>query len=508
MSSFKEWFEEDINVRNLSLSLTETPKAAQILPTFENLCPVIYSQTKNLLNDEKLFWKEASNCVLRLTSIETNPEQNFETFMETIYKNINFFSPKTPEDCLPFLENYASPPLSNFIFVTLADILSNPSLLIKTMSYLKYKRHKLNIQFQQEKGAIEKLFDFFLSYLSFPLASYPQDFWDVRLMLCDLLVTYLCKNIETIVLAESQISYLHAKLLKLITDANPYTALPFIRLMIYFHKQTLSRTKPEIAAKRLNKLFTTIPAEAPGHPMVARFVTKEAEKYIQRKKLIPVLFSQGFYGTWDIQFINTISAFNDPESTLLCAQVLAKTMCLNWCYSRLAGYCLSRLLERSRYTDIVSDWFIEFLTQLQIANALQEKHGRYKARRKRIDEILHSDLFMRLDFVNKFFETNDNDSEEFKQMISEYIVFGPYLKFAPFTQKAFNLFGKGTGKKKGRKGKKGGKGKKGKRAGSVPPKLPHQNVDNEKAASDDENQATVNPMKKKNVSKRKPPMKV
>ena len=424
--------------------------------------------------------------------------------MQIIFENLNLFAPKEVDDVIKFIDNYASPPLSNFFLVTLPEICKDPAFLIRTMSILKYKKHPINIQYQQEKGAIEKLFDLFLSYLSFPLAPYGKDFWEVHLMLCDLLVTFLCKNLSSILLVESQISYLHAKLLKLIQDAPPYTALPFIRLMIHLHKATLSRAKPEVATKRLTNLFNAVPSGTPGHAYVARFVSKDSEKYIQRKKLIQPLYSQGFFNTWDVQFMGTISPFIDAESSLISAQILAKTMCLNWCYSRLAAYCLSRLLYRTTNTNIVSDWFVEFLTQLQIANALQEKQKRYKARRQRVNELLSSDLFMRFDFVVSFFENNDTTSEQFQQTVSEYVAFGPYLKYAPFTTKGLSLFGKGTEKKTG-KGKK--KGKKGKRSESVPPKEKTEQINEKQQAASDDEENGPNNQKNRRPPKRKPPMK-
>ena len=466
MEDFENWFKSDKNVQEKQLKLTERPNFEDIRQTFKNLCPVLFYETKNAKSNED-FWELSAICVSRVTNYDSEKVDDFEKFMKTVFQNETKFNPKNVQDYVYYVTNYSCPPLSNFMFVNFATLVKDPEMLIRVLSFLKTRKRSIFNHFQQEKGAVEKVFDMFLSYLSFPLMPHSKEFWEVRLMLCDILVDCICKNAQFVVLADAQMSYLHQKLLKLIGDADPYAAIPFIRLIIVFHKATMSRVKPEIYSKRLTNLLNAVPVGMPGHPMIAYFVAKEMEKIDMKRKLAPVIFSQGFSGTWDVEFIASLGSFKDQECTLMCVQMLAKVMCLSYKFSRIAAYCLSRLLSGFKFTEAITDWFLNFLEQLQVACALQKMQKKYKVRRARLNELLLSDFFRRIDFVNEYLEHFDPESEEFQNRLKDADTSSTYLKYAPFNQKGLSLVGTVHVKKSGKKKK----GKKSKRADSVPPNL-------------------------------------
>ena len=407
----------------------------------QNNAPVLYFFIQNI-NDEELYWKTLKNRMYLLTSESIEVKIAFPRFLDVLYKNRDFFKPKTVSDVLLLAEKCASPPLSNFLLVDLPLMVNDPVLVIKAISEMKFTRNKLFYNFQSEKGAVEKMFDLYLSYLDLDTGFYSQETWAFRIIVADILVSAINNYADSLVLVEQHVSYLHQKLLSLIEVAGKYTAVPLVRLMIHFHKETLARTHVEFATKRLSNLLYAVPPKSPSHAMAVSFVATCCGNFIPRKDIIRIPTLQGFASTWDITYIPKICCLdkNDEDALQKSVQCLSRTMCLSYQWSRISAVVLAGILKEympeTGQHNRVQKWFKQFLDQIEVSKILQSHQNKYINRRRRLGEILNSSIFRTIPFVSDYYKKQNVSSLSFIDLVdaiknSKNMI----LKFLPFSNK-------------------------------------------------------------------------
>ena len=408
---------------------------------FEKQAPAIYYLAWDI-NDEVQYWKAIKECVLALTGEEVEPKAYFTSFIETIYHKKEFFKPKTFDQVYSFILKCAKRPLSTFLLVTCPLMTQNPMLIIEIVSEMKFRQHKMFNEFQNEKGAVEKMFDLYLSFLDLDRGNYSSDTWNLRLIVADILVSAINNYADSLVLVEQHVSYLHQKLLSLIQIAGPYVVVPFVRLMIQFHKETLQRTHVEFASKRLISLLTAVPTGTPAHAMVMTFIVQSYLSFVPKSEIIRIVTLQNYNNTWDMRNVKELLEDCDEETVFKAVKYLSRTMCLSFCWSRSAGVILASILSKYEQEidpfSRIQKWFTSFLDQIEVSKILQSHQNKYKTRRRRLGELLNSPIFQDIPFVRDYIENQNASSIEFIELLysikqdKEMV-----LKLLPFNQRGF-----------------------------------------------------------------------
>lgn len=450
-----DWWKSDENVVSNSIQDKYPQNPEVIIPTLKNLVPVLDWSLKLGIYDNNSFWTYISECVYKLTQNNVDPVNKYSEFIEILYQNVKILNPQTLKDYIPFLKSFAKPPYSEFYLVTLAKLFQDPLLIVRLISELKYTNIPLYKVLQKERGFIEKFFDMYCTYLVYQIGAYDNSYWEIRLMIADLLVHMIINNIGTIILVDPMINFLRSKLVALITDAPMYQSVPFIRLIIQLDTHTLFRQTPEIIAKRLHSLLNNVKTGHTGNAMVIKFVASGlCRRYIDFGELMRTKYKQGFTSTSDLEIFDSPLFFFDPETCLQPIKILAHLLVHNSLWRKsAASFLLSALIICNNF-EPVYNWFIKFLLNLKASILYTNIEDSVL-----IMEILTSKAFQEIDFISELF----SDPEELEISVNNQLEviksLKPETSSLPFKPDSFNLVDESAPKHKG-KGKKKGKKKK------------------------------------------------
>ncbi|EAY11801.1 hypothetical protein TVAG_458730 [Trichomonas vaginalis G3] len=498
ISKFKEV--ELISYYKKAFELAKLNEQNYLLPMLKNMFPVLYLCTQLENSTEEKYFKFICEIIFKITNETVDFESDFEQSINTLSKYSSILNPKSPKDYIPFLKAYSKPPYSEFYLVTLSKLIQDPMTLVRIISELKFSNSNLYQDFHNERGSPEKFFDMYCTYLVYQIGAYDDSYWEIRLMIADLLVDMITKHINSIVLVDPMINFLRIKLVGLITDSPMNNSIPFIRLLLLLDKATLSRQTPEIIGRRLNTLLNNIKNGHPGNQMIIKFITKYYLNSIDLSEVIKSKYKQGLFSTSDFEILILPMRLFEKKASLTSIKLLSNLLVTHELWRKSAGYFLTKAILSSQYQDDVSDWFSKFILDLEASIRYRKSVSNEMVDGDLILQILRSKGFKQINFISERFDEIDSDEQLIENQI-ELIKKGKFdVQNLPFKGDTLNLFDEtpsATGKGKGKKGKGKGKGKK--RADSVPKK--DEKKDSKKNAASDNEEDGKQPVHKEKAKK-------
>lgn len=448
-----QWWNKSFESTELSQIPTSCPNITQATKIWTVISPIILANVNASDNDAE-YWKEILSFTAKLTGKDDvpDPKSNISGFWDFIYSNLDFFSPSLPQHCLPFINTFCPTPCNDFFILGFPRSINNPMLALRTYQYMQKTKHKKWRQFISENGAIGRLMDFYLPFLTPLLGQYDPIHWQYRLEMCDLIVTLVKAHYDNIPLVDEFIVSLNRQITLILSDAPPEIAADFVRYAIEVCKISLPNIRPETASKRLLNYINAAPPGSSAHSALVRFAYKGAPAFITFDSLVTALIKQGVTCSFDLEIITQIacSPKSSPPSQLIVARQLARVMTLDPFYGRCAGQLLAKLLpklkepepteqtsttapnsqpppnngnttttppqnpdQQSQNPDqpppiSAKDWIITFLRRLIVFVALANAKNKYKGRIAQIAENLSNPAFKSIKWFNN--EVNKNVS--------------------------------------------------------------------------------------------------
>lgn len=429
---------------------------------FEKMAPILHAKLNAIQNDSE-YWTEARNIVAKFTESEApNPQSDFIGFAAVLYKIKDSIFPTNPEQCLPFLEKFVDLEDPNFMTVEFPRCICNPILAIQTFRYLHLKKNKIWLQYIEQKGAIGRVLDLFLPFLTPLVGKFEQKYWSFRLEMCDLLTSLILTHFDDIPLVDDFVFSLNRQITLIIADAPIEMAVNFVRFSIQLNTVSLPKIKPETAGRRITNLIKATPPGTPAHAAVLRFASKgKASQFISRESLLNIVTSQEITSSYDLEMVAAIANQPNHDFQLIAIKYLAKIMTSYSLYSRTAAVLLAKILGKHSKNEQLKSWTTRFIRRLFIWIVLASQKGKYIGKTCKYMELFLSDTFSSIpwfstqidknivsvksfDFAPSFFsEIQVGEVEPDEKFKSEYDSFKAEhvnMKVFPFASVGNNLF--------------------------------------------------------------------
>lgn len=348
-SNTVQWWNKAFENTEFSQIPTSCPSAAQATKIWAQISPIILANVE-ISNNESEYWKKIQSITIKITGRDDapDPKNNISNFWDYFYSNRDFFHPSLPKHCLPFINAFCPTPCNDFFVFDFPRSINNPMLALRTYQYMQSTKNKKWRQFISENGAIGRLMDFYLPFLTPLLGQYDPIHWQYRLEMCDLIVTLVKAHYDNIPLVDEFIVSLNRQITLILSDAPPEIAADFVRYAVEICQISLPRIRPETASKRLLNYLNAAPPGSSAHSALVRYAFKGAADFISPDTLISALIKQGVTCSYDLEIITQIACA--PKSTassqILAARQLARYLTLDPFYGRSAGKLLAKLLPK------------------------------------------------------------------------------------------------------------------------------------------------------------------
>lgn len=461
-----QWWNKEFENTEFSQIPTSCPSIPQATLIWTQISPIILANVDE--SDDTEYWKKVQLISAKVTGNENvpNPKDNISIFLDFFYSNHDLFKPTLPQHCLSFIEAFCPTPCNDFFVFNFPRSINNPMLALRTYQYMQNTRNKKWRQFISENGAIGRLMDFYLPFLTPLLGQYDPIHWQYRLELCDLIVTLVKAHYDNIPLVDEFIVSLNRQITLILSDAPPEIAADFVRFAIEVCQISLPRIRPETASKRLLNYLNAAPPGSSAHSALVRYAFKKASDFITPDSLISSLMKQGVTCSYDLEIITQIACNpkSTPSSQLLAARQLACHLTLDPFYGRTSGKLFAKLLPKLKEPEAndqsstvnstpqnsatkstpkpstnntstqptsgdennqtpaetpdqttpisAKEWIIKFIRRVIVFVALANAKNKYKGRIAQIAEILSNPELKAIDWFNS--EVNRNVSAMIK----------------------------------------------------------------------------------------------
>ncbi|OHT02142.1 hypothetical protein TRFO_30905 [Tritrichomonas foetus] len=390
-----QWWKESFSQTDLETIPSQCPNIAKAIEIWTKISPVILANTNKHDNEED-YWKSVQTLMQKLVPDQSipDPKSKILDFWNILYDNKTIIAPETPEQCLPLINYLCPTPCNDFFVLDFPRSINNPMLALRTYQYLHTSNHPKCVGFISENGAIGRLMDFYLPFLTPLLGQYDNMYWQYRLEMCDLIVSLVVSHFEEIPLIDNFVISLNSKITSILSDAPLEYAADFVRYAIQINKVSMPRIKPETATKRILNLLAAAPPGTAAHAPLVRFAYKMVSDFVATESLAKYLINQGVTCSYDLEILATIAINPQSNAQKIVICQLASVMVLDPIYGRSAALLFAKVLSRVKELNAeAKEWVILFIRRLIVFIALAFNKKRYSGKIARIAEILtHPDL--------------------------------------------------------------------------------------------------------------------
>ena len=413
------WWKSFFSNSDFSDIPSSCPTVKEALEIWSKIAPVIFANS-NSHDEGPVYWKSVREIVQKLTGKTEipDPQTDLSGFWDFLYEFRDIIFPKKPEDCLPYINNFCPSPSGDFFVLDFPRSINNPMLALRTYQFLHNSNHPKWIQFIHENGAIGRLMDYYLPFLTPLVGQFDKMYWRYRLEMCDLIVSLVIANFDSIPLADGFVVSLNSKITAIISDAPLEYVVDFVRFAIQINKISLPRIRPEAATKRILNLLGAAPPGTVAHAPLVRFAYKIASDFVTTESLAKYLINQGVTCSYDLEILATIAVIPNSTAQMPVICQLARVMTLDPIYARTASLLFAKVATKAidkilppkpdKEGDVVDnpgkkesptetitpkEWIIKFIRRLSFFIGLANAKKRYSGRICRIAELLtHPDL--------------------------------------------------------------------------------------------------------------------
>lgn len=452
-----QWWNQKFENTEFTQIPASCPSVADATKIWSQISPILLANVEKC--DDNEYWKQIQSISAKISGSDApNPKDNISSFWDFLYSNRDLFQPSLPQHCLSFIDAFCPTPCNDFFVFNFPRSINNPMLALRTYQYMQTTKNKKWRQFISENGAIGRLMDFYLPFLTPLLGQYDPIHWQYRLEMCDLIVNLVKSHYDNIPLVDEFIVSLNRQITLILSDAPPEIAADFVRYAIEVCQISLPRIRPETASKRLLNYLNAAPPGSSAHSALVRYAFKKASDFISSDSLISSLIKQGVTCSYDLEIITQIAC--SPKSTassqLLAVRQLARYMTLDPFFGRSSGKLLAKLLPKLKEPEkneqdsttnsnvqttpnttdntvpqtssndetpinnqapvetpiSAKEWIIIFVRRVIVFVALANSKNKYKGRVAQIAENLCSPNFKSIDWFNN--EVNRNVSAMIK----------------------------------------------------------------------------------------------
>ena len=407
-----QWWNNIANYgRYVKNNIPIRPSAERMCEIFQEISPILYTHLYPYLYDNS-FWSITQNIMKKLTKLDPFPDpcSNFPMFVHYLYTFKELLNPKTVDDCILYVNLMCPSPPLNFFTTNFIVSISNPELVIYSFYKMQEIQLPLWLEFLNQPGMIEKVFDLFIPLLNPQNNCNNKKSLDISLHL-GLLLTQILMKYENISFYDKFAISLYKSIFLLIDSIinrlNDGTIqeqcycepLEFLRI-IYLLNEHFIKTNN---SKLISLISEKVTAYCSTNTLVREYILNWAFYHygdsIKVRAVAFALIKKKKVDFWQINYLSKLLKLFPMESSSIIIPFLAKLMFLNSLFMRVSANEISKYFNLEGSDKSLCHWFATFIRCAFLAIHVFCSRKKYFNRICLFLTILSSSAMMNIGFI-------------------------------------------------------------------------------------------------------------
>ncbi|EAX99490.1 hypothetical protein TVAG_413080 [Trichomonas vaginalis G3] len=393
------WWNAVVNYEENLDTPPERPGITEMNIIWQELSPIFHTHC-NEGESEEMYWEDVYKCLCTLADNQNvgDPRTDFSAFVESLYSYRNLIKITDLDGAIYYAQRFCPKENSNFFVHEFLFAVSDPFLTVEAID----KLNSLNIEpwksYIQQPGAIERIFDLFITFLQPANRTVENEYESFRVMLANLMTTLICESNNEVFRKQQYAASLYSRLLNLIIYSQTDASVSFARCAIQLNKKFLKEYDADERAKRIVALLNASTSNKLSHAMTTLFAVSQGSITIPNYILAQQL-SKNIQTEFDL---NTVVSINrtGKEAKFIVMRSVAQTMVQSKLLMRLAAKYLVEIMSSLEDQDLI-EWIQKFFLLIFVYIKIASKKEKYIRRLLMLCEIISTEQFLSATFAKK-----------------------------------------------------------------------------------------------------------
>lgn len=399
MNDAFRWWNHVVNFEESLEDPPNMPDVTEMNIIWLSLSPIFHTHCIPSTDDSN-YWAQVQKCLQILSQDDKipNPLTDFHGFVFSIFSYRNLIKINDTDGAILYAQRFCQRNDSTFFVKKFLCSVSDPFLAVEAMDKMNTLEMDTWISYIRQPGAIERIFDLFITFLQPANRSVENEYEGFRVMLANLMTSLICRSDSEMFRRAQYASSLYLRLLNLIIYSQTDASVSFARCAIQINNSFLKACDPEERAKRVIALLNVSPPGKLPHFMITKFAISQGGVTIPNF-LLAQQFSHNIQTEWDLIALNSIN-LTSKEARFIILRAITQTMTQNKYLMRLAAKFLVELLIKIEDQDL-QEWAQKYFVLLFVMIKLCAKKMKYMRRVLMICDVVSQDQFLSITNIKK-----------------------------------------------------------------------------------------------------------
>jgi hypothetical protein len=429
------------------------PSPLRMCQICEILAPVLYVHLEFALEPPN-FWDQVRAL---LTSISRtacpDPVVNFPDFVTFCHAFRDLLKPETVAHCLFYVDQFCVNSYSSFFLSKFLFAIADPELAVKALHFMHFARFPKWVDFIQERGNVERLYDLLVPQLSVPKGENKSHHVVLQLHLCHLLIDLVLSHRSLTLHAKTATSLFKA-VLGLIDTVPERDSIAFMRFALQFADMLITSGPIYLAIfENSHTRLTKLTARATVYRNYFYFWLSDRIGTISGPTCLSMVTRQSSMSISTFRLIDAVAKTGVLLHVHLVVVYLSRCLIQKMTWARISAGILRDIFASGRFDDVCRSWFLSYLRVSFMFVRLASESNRFHLRIVMWASLV-AEAFEEIDWVRAaathearlgLCETTDflrdifgiDEAAEEPDWTSDYEIFKTYrpnLKSLPFKQ--------------------------------------------------------------------------